>query len=137
MANDPMTEKVSVNIHTSTLSSIDLLVDNGYYSNRSDFINQALRSALERQQTTIDHIVAQQTRRSGKGDEWFIGLSGLTRRDLEEMQARGETIRVRGYGLFVLDMDCPEELIYQVIERIEVRGRVRCAPAVKAHYGVK
>ncbi|MBQ5878934.1 MAG: hypothetical protein IIW59_02395, partial [Alistipes sp.] len=51
------------------------------------------------------------------------GLSGLTRRELEEMQARGETIRVRGYGLFVLDMDCPEELIYQVIERIEVRTR--------------
>jgi len=137
MSAEPMTEKVSVNVNTATLSAIDLLVDNGYYSNRSDFINQALRSALERQQTTIDHIVEQQTRRSGKGDEWFIGLSGLTCRDLTEMQARGETIRVRGYGVFVLPQDCPEELIYQVVQSIDVRGKVRCAPAVKAHYGIR
>ena len=137
MPPEILTEKVSVNVNTSTLSVIDLLVDHGYYSNRSDFINQALRAALERQQTTIDHIVQQQTRRSGEGDEWFIGIFGLTRRDLEGMQARGETLRVRGYGLFVLDKDCPEELIYQVIESIDVRGKVRCAPGVKAHYGVK
>ena len=46
MSPDTYTEKVSVNINTSTLSTIDLLVDNGYYSNRSDFINQAVRSEL-------------------------------------------------------------------------------------------
>ena len=43
-----LTEKVSVNVNTSTLAAIDLLVDNGYYSNRSDFINQALREAVQR-----------------------------------------------------------------------------------------
>lgn len=135
MAQEPMTEKVSVNINTSTLSSIDLLVDNGYYSNRSDFINQALRAAIERQQPVIEQIVRQQ--RHAEGEQWFIGLFGLTRRELEAMLARGETTRVRGYGLFVLDQDCPEEIVYAVIESIDVRGRVRCAPAVKAHYGIR
>lgn len=42
MTNEQLSEKTSVNINTATLSSIDILVDNGYYSNRSDFINQAL-----------------------------------------------------------------------------------------------
>ena len=47
MSNDNLNEKVSVNINSSTLSEIDLLVDNGYSSNRSDFINHALRLALK------------------------------------------------------------------------------------------
>ena len=57
MSNESFSEKVSVNINTSTLSSIDLLVDNGYYSNRSDFINQALREGLQKHQNTIDRII--------------------------------------------------------------------------------
>lgn len=57
MANESYTEKVSVNINTSTLSSIDLLVDNGYYSNRSDFINQAVREGLQKHQATLDRII--------------------------------------------------------------------------------
>ena len=48
MSPETYTEKVSVNINTSSWSSIDLLVDNGYYSNRSDFINQAVRAELQR-----------------------------------------------------------------------------------------
>lgn len=137
MPADPMTEKVSVNVNTSTLSSIDLLVDNGYYSNRSDFINQALRAALERQQTTIDHIIDAQTRRASREDQWFIGLFGITRKELAEMHARGERMRIRGYGVLIIDQDCPEEMLCEVIESIDVRGRVRCAPAVKAHYGIR
>ena len=49
MSPEIYTEKVSVNINTATLSTIDLLVDNGYYSNRSDFINQAVGAELQRQ----------------------------------------------------------------------------------------
>ena len=53
MTNENLTEKVSVNINSSTLSGIDLLVDNGYYSNRSDFINQALREGLQKHQKVL------------------------------------------------------------------------------------
>ena len=59
MSSETMSEKVSVNINTSTLSQIDLLVDGGYYSNRSDFINQALRSELQHQQSLLDRLIAQ------------------------------------------------------------------------------
>ncbi len=62
MNNENLSEKVSVNINSSTLSSIDLLVDHGYYSNRSDFINQALREGLQKHQNTIDRIIDGKTK---------------------------------------------------------------------------
>ena len=68
MGNENFVEKVSVNINSSTLSTIDLLVDNGYYSNRSDFINQALREALRGHQTTVDRIVERNEKKCGDAD---------------------------------------------------------------------
>lgn len=64
---EALNEKVSVNINSATLSGIDLLVDNGYYSNRSGFINQALGSALQQHQTTTDRIVVQHSDRLEQG----------------------------------------------------------------------
>ena len=135
MANDVLSEKVSVNINSSTLSAIDLLVDNGYYSNRSDFINQALRDSLQARQSTIDRIIVQNE--SSHGDSWFIGLSGFTKRELEEMHADGERISVRGYGVFTLPADVDEEKLFAVVESISVKGRVHCSKSVKEHYGIK
>ena len=74
MVSENYTEKVSVNINSSTLSTIDLLVDNGYYSNRSDFINQALRESLLRQQTTVDRIVEK-----FKANGIPFGIGGIAR----------------------------------------------------------
>ena len=148
-------EKVSVNINSATLSGIDLLVDNGYYSNRSDFINQAVRESLRQHQSTIDRIIEKNQRmanyddgrisigvkRLGSepriGDHWFFGVSGITRRELEELHAEGETLRLKGYGVLVIDQDCDEELLFSTVESIRVKGKVHCAPAVKAHYGIK
>ena len=50
---DGNSEKVSVNMNVGTLSQIDVLVDLGYYSNRSDFINQAVRQAIDQKQSII------------------------------------------------------------------------------------
>ena len=80
--NENYTEKVSVNMNAATLSAIDLLVDGGYYSNRSDFINQAVREGLQRQQSTVDRLIARQEKRSGD-DGWFLGVFGLTASDVE------------------------------------------------------
>ncbi len=136
MANEMLSEKVSVNINSSTLSGIDLLVDNGYYSNRSDFINQAVRDALQTQQTTIDRIIAQ-NESARKGENWFIGLSGLTKGELEELHAAGERMAVRGYGVFTLPADVDEEKLFAVVESISVKGKVYCSKTVKEHYGIK
>ena len=137
MSAEALVEKVSVNINTSTLSQIDLLVDGGHYSNRSDFINQALRSELQRQQGLLERLIAQQERKNGDEDQWFIGVFGLTKRDIAEMHQKGEHLRIRGYGMLHLPADCDEEQLYAVVDSIEVRGKVSASQAVKNHYGLK
>jgi Arc/MetJ-type ribon-helix-helix transcriptional regulator len=136
MPQENYTEKVSVNINTSTLSEIDLLVDNGYYSNRSDFINQAVREALGRQRGTIDGIVRRQEERVQRGS-WFIGVSGFTAKEIVRMHAEGETVSMTGYGVLHIDPACDREQLYQVVESIRVRGKVIAPADVKAHYGLK
>lgn len=136
MPQENYTEKVSVNINTSTLSEIDLLVDNGYYSNRSDFINQAVREALGRQRGTIDGIVRRQEERVQRGS-WFIGVSGFTAKEIDRMHAEGETVSMTGYGVLHIDPACDREQLFAVVESIRVRGKVIAPADVKAHYGLK
>ena len=115
-------EKVSVNVNISTLSSIDLLVDNGYYSNRSDFVNQALRS------------------QAGDGEvyrNWFFGVSGISVPAVEEMLRSGRRHAYSGYGLLAIDDDVPAEKLFAAVESIRVKGKVLCRPEIKAHYGLK
>ena len=137
MKSENLSEKVSVNINVSTLSEIDLLVDNGYYSNRSDFINQALRSALQENRSTIDRIIDNESRRAKNGNNWFIGIYGLTAKDILVMYERSETMALSGYGVLTIDKNCDEEKLFEVVESIKHRGKVICTDTVKAHYGLK
>ena len=154
MANEMYSEKVSVNMNSATLASIDLLVDNGYYSNRSDFINQAVRESLREHRSDIDRIVEKNesmaTYENGTwkisvkagqeartGDHWFFGMSGITRRELNELCDAGEKLRLKGYGVLVIDKDCDEEMLFSVVEEIKVRGKVCASDGVKKHYGIK
>ncbi len=137
MANENLNEKVSVNINTSTLSEIDLLVDNGYYSNRSDFINHALRLALKEDRSTIDRIIEKNTKSCCKESNWFIGVYGFTAKEIEELYAAGEKFALSGYGVLSIDKNCDEEKLFAVIESIKHRGKAVCSPSVKAHYGLK
>ena len=137
MSPEIYTEKVSVNINTSTLSSIDLLVDNGYYSNRSDFINQAVRAELQRQQSITEHIVRRNEQKAENEHDWFIGIYGITAKDVEEMFRDGECTDVTGYGLLIIHEGCDEEKLFQVVRSISVRGRVKASASIKAHYGIR
>ena len=135
MGNEKFTEKVSVNINTSTLSSIDLLVDNGYYSNRSDFINQALREGLQKHQNALDRIIDQKTR--PEGNQWFLGVYGLEKQEVDQAKAEGKEMKIRGYGVLVIEKNVDEEALFQVVRSIKVKGKVVCSQSIKAHYGLK
>ena len=126
-------EKVSVNINVATLSAIDLLVDHGYYSNRSDFINQALRDSLHQNQSTIDRLVETNKKQQ---DTWFLGIMGYTAVDIEKFYQTGEQLEIRGYGMLVLDKKCDEEKLFAVIRSIQVKGKIVCSPTVKSHYNL-
>jgi len=138
MGNENFTEKVSVNINSSTLSSIDLLIDNGYYSNRSDFINQALREGLQKHQNTLDRIIDQKTEScKDSPNQWFIGVSGLEKQDIEEAKNRGETMDIKGYGVLVISKEIDEDALFAVVRRIQVKGKTLCKESIKKHYGLK
>lgn len=138
VSSENFSEKVSVNINTSTLSSIDLLVDNGYYSNRSDFINQALREGLQKHQNTLDRIIDAKTGSDREDpNHWFIGVCGLEKRELEAAKACGRTLTYTGYGVLVISDAIDDELLFEVVESIKVKGKVLCKKSVKEHYGLK
>ena len=141
MSAENYSEKVSVNMNAAVLSEIDLLVDGGYYSNRSDFINQAVREALQRQQSIVDRIVLSKNvnfgiRMENSSKNWFLGISGLTKKELQQLDEEGQSIDLSGYGLLIIDEDCPEEQLFRVVKSISVRGKVRCTPAMREHYGL-
>ena len=106
-----MGEKVSVNMNASTLSSIDLLVDNCYYSNRSDFINQAVREAVSKHQSTIDRLIEQNEKKNTNTNSWFFGICGISKSEIEELSKLNQKVNLTGYGILVIDTDCPEELL--------------------------
>ena len=138
MSNENFSEKVSVNINASTLSSIDLLVDNGYYSNRSDFINQALREGLQKHQSTIDRIIDQKTESNSEGsNQWFVGVYSLDKQDIERALQKGREFEIKGYGVLVIENDVEEESMFKVVRKISVKGKVVCQKSIKEHYGLK
>lgn len=122
------TEKVSVNMNIGTLSQIDLLVDLGYYSNRSDFINQAARQALEQKRSVIDGEVQ---RHQSTRDVWFMGIYAVTEEQLRRARESGEKLKVRGYGLAVIDRSL-DDLALETIGEIRVKGKVICSERVRA-----
>ena len=125
--------KISVNMNPATLAAIDLLVEQGHYSNRSDFINQAVRDAVQRHQPIIDLIA--ETQRGMKGRQWFLGLFGITADDVAAMSP-DNPVTIRGYGVLTIDKDCDEEQLFACVKSISIRGKVVSSDAVKAHYGL-
>ena len=124
------TEKVSVNINIGTLSQIDLLVDQGFFSNRSDFINQAVREYLNGKQ---EQIRAEEENYDKYNFVWFIGLRGLTKSELELVKKQGHKKEIRGYGMLLID-ESLDDLVIETISSIQIRGKIKCSDRIREHY---
>ena len=96
------TEKVTVNLGFVDLGHIDLLVAEGFYGNRTDFIRTAIRNQLVTQQEAVRQVVSRKS--------LVLGLQRFSRADLESVQRAGETLEVRVLGLASVDDDVPAEL---------------------------
>lgn len=120
----PDSEKITINMNAVDLGKIDLLVQEGVYTNRTDFIRTAIRSQLEKHTLEINQSVTRHT--------YAIGVVGYSRADLEKKQARGEKLKVTVVGVFNLDADVPPQLAADVIESVQVRGVFNGSEAVKA-----
>jgi Arc/MetJ-type ribon-helix-helix transcriptional regulator len=120
----PDTEKITINMSAVDLGKIDLLVQEGMYSNRTDFIRTAIRSQLEKHTFEIQQTV---TRHS-----FVIGVLTYSRSDLEKYRAKGEKMTIAIMGLLHLHEDISPNLAEEVIESIRVRGVFIASEAVKA-----
>ena len=127
------TEKVSVNMNVGTLSQIDLLVDLGYYSNRSDFINQSVRQTLDQKQAVIEN---ESSRQRENNSDWFIGIYAFSEEQLLRAKEKGKKIRLSGYGLVVVD-ERLEDLALETIESIDIRGRIIASPRIRERFAKK
>ncbi len=117
------TEKITVNLGIVDLGRIDLLVQEGFYSSRADFIRTAIRNQLERQQTAVDSISLRKS--------MVIGTLTYNRKSLEEKRESNEIINVKVIGMLILADDIPTDLALETIQSITVRGVFKASEDVK------
>jgi len=120
----PDTEKITINMSAVDLGKIDLLVQEGLYSNRTDFIRTAIRNLLDKHNLEIQQSV---TRNS-----YVIGALIYDKTELEKFRSKGEKIKMTIVGFLLLANDISPELARQVIESIQVRGIFHASDEVKA-----
>ena len=118
------TEKITINLGLVDLGQVDLLVQEGFYSNRTDFIRTAIRNQLAKHAEEVKQTVARKT--------LVLGLEHYARRDLEAVREAGETLEIRVLGLASIDEDVSPELARETICSLVVLGALRASQAVKA-----
>nr|WP_323718287.1 CopG family transcriptional regulator [Paracoccus aminovorans] len=117
-------EKITINLGHVDLGRIDLLVQEGFYSNRTDFIRTAIRNQLTAEQEQVSQSVTR--------NMLEMGLLDLSRADLEAAQARGETLDIRVVGLARIADDVSVDLALATIGSINVLGALQASRKVKA-----
>jgi Arc/MetJ-type ribon-helix-helix transcriptional regulator len=124
MAELEKTEKITINLGLVDLGQIDLLVREGFYANRTDFIRTAIRTQIATRAAAVEQTVARRT--------LVLGTQHFTRAELEELRAAGQTVQIRVLGLATVADDVSPELALQTIASVEVLGAFRASAAVKA-----
>jgi Arc/MetJ-type ribon-helix-helix transcriptional regulator len=117
-------EKITINLGYVDLGHIDLLVREGFYSNRTDMIRTAIRNQLTHHAEAVKQTIVRQTLE--------IGLRHYSREDLEAVKAAGEMLRIKVVGLAIIADDVPAELARATIEAITVLGALQASKAVNA-----
>ena len=117
------TEKITVNLGVVDLGRIDLIVQEGFYSNRTDFIRTAIRNQLGTHADVIKQSVSRRT--------LVLGLNHYTRADLERVRNAGETLDIQVLGLVSIAPDVSPELAQETIRSITVLGALHASSAVK------
>ncbi len=117
-------EKITINLGYVDLGHIDLMVQDGFYSNRTDFIRTAIRNQLERHA----EVVKQSTARKNLN----LGLRNYSREDLEEARRTGRMLDINVLGLATIAVDVTPELARATIASVVVLGALHASPEVKA-----
>ena len=117
------TEKLTLNLGHVDLGQIDLLVQEGFYSNRTDFMRTAIRNQLATHAEAVKQTVARKT--------LVLGLQHYTREDLEALRDAGHRVQINVLGLASIAEDVSSELALATIDSVVVLGAFRASDAVK------
>ncbi|MGO9817664.1 MAG: CopG family transcriptional regulator [Acidocella sp.] len=117
-------EKITINLGYVDLGQIDLMVQDGFYTNRTDFIRTAIRNQLDRHSDVVRQSVARKT--------LDLGLRHYSRADLEAVQAAGERLQINVLGLITIAQDVTPELVRATIASVTVLGALHASPEVRA-----
>jgi Arc/MetJ-type ribon-helix-helix transcriptional regulator len=120
----PDSEKITINLGFVDLGQIELLVREGFYSNRTDFIRTAIRNQIERHAETVRQIVIRKS--------VDLGLRHITRDELIAAQAAGLMLDIRVLGLAVIAPDVTADLATETISALTVLGTLQVSEPVKA-----
>lgn len=116
-------EKITINLGPVDLGQIDLLVQEGFYANRTDLIRTAIRNQLAQHADVVRQTVARKS--------LVLGMQHYSRADLEAVQAAGQRLQIQVLGLASIATDVPAELALATIESITVLGALHASAAVK------
>ncbi|MEB0110465.1 CopG family transcriptional regulator [Variovorax sp. RTB1] len=116
-------EKITINLGYVDLGHIDLLVSEGFYSNRTDFIRTAIRNQLTAHGEALKQVVARKM--------LVLGLQQFDAAALEAVRAAGQTLQIRVLGLAAIGLDVTPELALATIDSITVLGALHASAAVK------
>lgn len=119
----PDSEKITINLGYVDLGQIDLMVGEGFYSNRTDFIRTAIRNQLERHADVVKQTVVRNT--------LDLGLRHLSRDDLEKVRAAGEQLHIGVLGLLTIAPDVSAKLARATIASLTVLGALHASSEVK------
>ncbi len=117
-------EKITINLGYVDLGHVDLMVQDGFYSNRTDFIRTAIRNQLDRHAEVVRQSVARKA--------LDLGLRHYSREDLEAARERGDMLHINVLGLASIAQDVTPELARVSIASVKVLGALQASPAVKA-----
>jgi len=123
-STQPVDEKITINVGFVDLGQIDLLVQEGFYANRSDLIRTAIRNQIAAHAEAVKQVVSRRT--------LVLGIHHLTVAELEAARARHESLDVRVLGLLSIAPDVTPELALQTVNSLVVLGSLHATPAVKA-----
>jgi Arc/MetJ-type ribon-helix-helix transcriptional regulator len=120
----PADEKITINLGYVDLGQIDLLVQEGFYGNRTDLIRTAIRNQLAAHADVVKQAVARKT--------LVLGIQHFSAADLRAVQAAGQTLQIRVLGLATIAPDVNPKLALAAIDSVVVLGALHASPAVKA-----
>ena len=124
LVRPPESEKITINLGFVDLGQIDLLVSEGFYGKRTDFIRTAIRNQIATHADAVRQVVARKT--------LVLGLQHFSAADLAAVVAARQRLQIRVLGLATIADDVTPELASAAIESLEVLGALRASPAVRA-----